>query len=221
MNFLHVPGRKVCGRFRSSRVCLCLSAGGAFVLLVMFLPLSSPVMAEEPILDLFPVTPLSLDLVLHSVLEPHPEHLVSVQAGLTMLRYGDFEIHGLYRYLNQRSQDEIFHEHILLLNGRWNNFLNLLDFSEGMPVGRFLKHLVFGPLEDRVVPYMGLLAGPVLPAGQHSDVGYWYGGQIGVRFLVSTGIALDMGLEYSRFGEGFRGDDLRGAQFLLFTGIDF
>ena len=220
MNFLHAPEGKGYERFRSHRVYLCLSAGGALLLPVMFLLLSAPVMAQERILELFPVTPLSLDLAIHSIVEPHSDHLISVQTGATMLRYGDAEIRGLYRYLNQHSGEEFFHEHILLLNGRWNNFLDLLDVSEDWRVGRFLKHLLFGPLEDRVVPYLGLLAGPVLPVG-HSDVGYWYGGQIGVRFLVSTGIALDMGLEYSRFGEGFRSDDLKAAQFILFTGLDF
>lgn len=202
------------------QVALCLFGAGSLTLLLIIFLASPAALAEDPILELFPIAPFSLDLVVHSVLQPQTSHLVSVQGGLTALRYGDLEVRGLYRYFNFRSESVAFHDHVLLVNARWNNFLDLLDFPKDRPISRLLRHLLFGPLEDRVVPYVGALGGPILPIG-HANTGYWYGGQLGVRFPVGVGLSLDIGVEYDRFGGSFRNDSPEGSQWLLTTGIVF
>ena len=190
------------------------------IVLAVLLLVSSDAMAQEAHLELLPIRPFSLDVVYHQILEPHAETLFSIQGGVTVLDYGHVEMRGLYRYYQLRSADETFDEHVLLLNPRWNNFIDFFDFPHDNPISRFLRHALFGPLEDRAVPYLGALVGMILPI-DHPQPGYWYGGQLGVRFPVAVGLELDFGVEYSRFGGSFPGQDSTVSQWVFTTGIVF
>ena len=62
---------------------------------------------------------------------------------------------------------------------RWNNFIDILDFPKHKPISRMIRHMLFGPLEDRAVPYVGMLAGGVLPGPGNHAPGHLIGGQVG------------------------------------------
>jgi len=186
----------------------------------VLLLVSSYAMAEEHLLELFPIEPFSLDLVFHQIMVPHSEHLFSIQGGVTVLTYGDVEMRGLYRYFSLHSQEEAFDENVLLLNPRWNNFIDFFDWSDDKWISRFLRHALFGPLEDRAVPYLGALGGTILPFN-HAGPGYWYGGNVGVRFPVGVGLSLDLAVEYSRFGGPWSSADSNISQWIFSTGIVF
>jgi len=190
------------------------------IVLGVLLLVSSYAMAEEAHLELLPIRPFSLDMVFHQVTTPLSETLFSVQGGVTVLNYGDVEMRGLFRYFKLRSQEENFSDYVVLLNPRWNNFIDFFDFPHDNPISRFLRHALFGPLEDRAVPYLGALVGTILPI-DHPRPGYWYGGQLGVRFPVAVGLELDLGVEYSRFGGNFSGQDSNASQWIFTTGIVF
>jgi hypothetical protein len=81
--------------------------------------------------------------------------------------------------------------------------------------------VLFGPLEDRAVPYAGLLGGGVAPGPGHSGLGYLYGGQIGVRFPVARGLSLDLGIQYARYNIEFQGESGEVDQWIFLTGIRF
>lgn len=90
-----------------------------------------------------------------------------------------------------------------------------------MPINRIIRHILFGPLEDRAVPYLGLLGGAVFSGSGGSTVGGVYGGQLGVRFPVARGLSVDFGVQYSRLrleAEGQRGE---AEQWVLLTGFRY
>jgi len=79
--------------------------------------------------------------------------------------------------------------------------------------------VLFGPLEDRAVPYVGALIGGTLPGRDADSPGYLYGGQVGVRFPVARGFSVDMGLQYTRFEIDFKSRSDLSQQWLFTIGI--
>lgn len=145
--------------------------------------------------------------------------MLAVQAGLTALRYGVLEVRTVYQYYSHHTQTFTTDQHSLYLNPRWNNFIDLLDFPRGKPINRIVRHLLFGPLEDRAVPYVGALLGGTLPGRDADSPGYLYGGQVGVRFPVARGVSVDMGFQYSRFEIDFKSKSDLSEQWLFTIGI--
>ena len=71
------------------------------------------------------------------------------------------------------------------------------------------------------MPYVGVLGGALVPGPAHTGPGHLYGGQVGVRFPVARGLALDLGLQYSRYAVNFRGEGHEAQQWVFLTGIRF
>jgi hypothetical protein len=111
-------------------------------------------------------------------------------------------------------------QHSVYLNPRWNNFLDILDFPKRMPLNRILRHVLFGPLKDRAVPYLGTLLGGTMP-GPGDAPGFLYGGQLGVRFPVARGLSVDVSMQYTRYGIEFRGESGQVQQWVFLTGVRF
>jgi hypothetical protein len=109
----------------------------------------------------------------------------------------------------------------LYLNPRWNNFIDVLDFPKAKPINRMIRHILFGLLEDRVVPYLGVLAGGTIPGRDSNSLGYLYGGQVGVRFPIARGLSIDVGLQYMRLEIDFKGNSDLSEQWLFTTGVRF
>jgi hypothetical protein len=107
------------------------------------------------------------------------------------------------------------------VNPRWNNFIDILDFPKSNPINRTIRHILFGPLEDRAIPYLGLLAGGVVPGPSNTWPGHFIGGQIGVRFPLAFGVSVDIALEYSQFAVNFQGSGGQGQQWVVTTGLRF
>ncbi|HLZ33542.1 MAG TPA: hypothetical protein VKP13_05970 [Nitrospira sp.] len=105
----------------------------------------------------------------------------------------------------------------MYLNPRWNNFLDILDFPSGWPINRLLRHLLFGPLEDRAVPFVGLIGGAVVAGPGHKVPTYLYGGDLGVRFPVGHGIALEITFGYFVDELDFEGTGGGNEEQMLFT----
>jgi hypothetical protein len=125
------------------------------------LAISVPSSAQEPLLELLPLRPFNFDMALRQQLFAPNDREVTLQAGLTALRYGDGELRVGYQYFSIHTEEIRTDPHAVFLNPRWNNVLDLLDFPS-MPIGRMLRHVLFGPLEDRAIPYVGALLGTVL-----------------------------------------------------------
>jgi hypothetical protein len=117
--------------------------------LAFALPVQSP--AQEPLLEVFPLRPFNFDVALRQQSFAPDDREVTLQAGLTALRYGDGELRVGYQYFSIHTEDFKTDQHAVFLNPRWNNVLDLLDFPS-MPIGRALRHVLFGPLEDRAIP---------------------------------------------------------------------
>ena len=186
--------------------------------------LASPVNAQDSFLEWLPIRPINLDAVLRQQTFGPSDREVTIQAGITALRYGDIEVRGLYRYFSSHSREFTgfkTDQHAILLNPRWNNFIDILDFPKGMPINRTIRHILFGPLEDRAVPYVGLLAGTNMPGAGPSSPGHFFGGQLGVRFPLALGVSLDIAIEYSQFQVYFLGDSKEAQQWVMTTGIRF
>jgi hypothetical protein len=134
-----------------------------------------------------------------------------VQAGLTALRYGNFEVGATYQYFAFSSREQKAELHSVYLNPRWNNFLDTLDFPSGNPINRLLRHLLFGPLEDWAVPFVGLLGGAVLTGPGNRAPSYLYGADVGARFPVGHSISLAIILGYFVYGVNFEGQGGRAS----------
>jgi hypothetical protein len=89
-----------------------------------------------------------------------------------------------------------------------------------MPINRILRHALFGPLEDRAVPYVGALLGGTMP-GPGNAPGFLYGGQLGVRFPVARGLSVDVSMQYAQYGIEFRGEAGQVQQWVFLTGVRF
>ncbi|HZH49081.1 MAG TPA: hypothetical protein VFD86_04860, partial [Nitrospira sp.] len=130
------------------------------VLLGVWFALPSHALAQER-LEILPLRPFNIDIALRQAFTPNGRE-VGLQAGLTALTYGNFEVGATYQYFGFASNDQKADLHSVYANPRWNNFLDVLDFPSGKPINRMLRHLLFGPLEDRAVPFVGLIGGAVL-----------------------------------------------------------
>ncbi len=180
-------------------------------------------LAQEATLEVLPVRPINFDVVFRQQSYAPNDREITIQAGLTALRYGNLEVRGLYRHFSYHAPEQgvTTDQNAILVNPRWNNFIDVLNFPEGKPINRMLRHALFGPLEDRAVPYLGLLAGGLVPGSGAHGPGYFVGGQVGVRFPLAFGVSLDVALEYSQYQVNFQGADGTSQQWVMTTGIRF
>jgi hypothetical protein len=192
-----------------------------FGIIIMATALPSHAVAEESTPDFFPIRPLSFDVSFNQRTFAPQTRVIAAQAGLTAFRYGNLEVRTVYQYYSQHTPTFTTDQNSLYLNPRWNNFIDILDFPKGKPINRMIRHILFGPLEDRAVPYLGALAGGTIPGRDSNSPGYIYGGQAGVRFPVARGVSVDMGLQYTRLEIDFKGKSNLSEQWLFTTGIRF
>ena len=192
----------------------------ALTILVVLLLSPCTAWAQEPALEIFPVRPVNFDVALRQQSFAPNDREITLQAGITALRYGDGELRAMYQYFSIHTEDAKTDQHALFLNPRWNNVLDLLDFPKSMPLSRLLRHVFFGPLEDRAVPYVGVLIGGVIST-ERTSPGLLYGGQVGVRFPVARGISLDLGLQYTQYDVTFQGQTGLSQQWLFLTGVRY
>jgi hypothetical protein len=200
-------------RRRSLVWCLAVM-GGALLLPV------APVAAQEAVLE-FPIRPFNVDVMLRQQTFAPDDREIGVQLGITALRYGNVEVRTIYQYFSIHTQEFRTDQHSVFLNPRWNNFIDILDFPKHKPVSRIIRHLLFGPLEDRAVPYVGFLAGGVLPGPGNHAPGHLIGGQVGVRFPVARSLSVDISVQYTQYGVDFRGDAGQAQQWVFLTGVRF
>lgn len=177
--------------------------------------------AQESAMAVFPMRPFNFDVALRQQNFAPNDREITIQAGITALRYDNLEVRASYQHFSVHTRDFKTDQHAVFLNPRWNNFIDILDFPKSMPINRLIRHALFGPLEDRAVPYVGLLAGAMMSGSGHDGPGHLYGGQVGVRFPVAQGLSLDMGLQYSRYGVDFQGQNGEAQQWVFLTGIRF
>ncbi|MCC6140847.1 MAG: hypothetical protein IT389_09575 [Nitrospira sp.] len=195
------------------QLCLCAMA------LLLLTPLH--VHAQEALLEILPIRPFNFDIALRQQTFAPKDREVTLQAGITALRYGDGELRAGYQYFSVHTDEFKTDQHAVFLNPRWNNVLDLLNFPSSMPLGRMLKHLFFGPLEDRAVPYVGAMIGTVVSGQGRPSPGLLYGGQAGVRFPVARGISLDLSLQFTQYDVHFRGESGESQQWLFLTGFRY
>jgi hypothetical protein len=188
---------------------------------LLFLLIPHTAGAQEAILDLFPIRPINFDVALRQQSFAPNDREITIQAGFTALRYGDLEVRAVYQFFSIHTEDFKTDQHAMFVNPRWNNFIDSLDFPKSMPINRILRHLLFGPLEDRAIPYVGVLAGALVSGLERSSPGHLYGGQVGVRFPVARGISLDLSLQYTQYAVTFRGESGESQQWLFLTGIRY
>lgn len=177
--------------------------------------------AGESIPEFFPLRPFSFDVSFNQRTFAPQTRLIAAQAGFTAFRYGNLEVRTVYQYYSQHTPTFTTDQNSLYLNPRWNNFIDILDFPTGKPINRMIRHIFFGPLEDRAVPYLGALVGGTIPGRDSNSPGYLYGGQVGVRFPVARGFSVDMGLQYTRLEIDFEGKSELSEQWLFTTGVRF
>ncbi|MBM4138933.1 MAG: hypothetical protein FJ244_05565 [Nitrospira sp.] len=175
--------------------------------------------AIDAVPEVFPLRPFNFDVSFNQRTFAPQARVIAVQAGFTALRYGVLEVRTVYQYYSHHTQTFTTDQHSLYVNPRWNNFIDLLDFPRDKPINRVIRHLLFGPLEDRAVPYVGALLGGTLPGRGADSPGYLYGGQVGVRFPVVRGVSVDMGFQYSRFEIDFKSKSDLSEQWLFTIGI--
>lgn len=202
-------------RPRLRTIWLAVILGELFSLL---LPLAAT--GQERRLQVLPLRPFNVDITLRQTFTPSG-HEVGLQAGFTALSYGNFEVGATYQYFGFASSDLNANVHSVYLNPRWNNFLDILDFPSGMPINRVLRHLLFGPLEDRAVPFVGVIGGAVVAGPGNKAPTYLYGADLGVRFPVGHGIALEVTFGYFVYGLDFEGTGGNERQMLFTTGVLF
>lgn len=181
----------------------------------------TPLYAQDALMEVLPLRPFNFDLALRQQSFAPNDREITLQAGLTALRYGDGELRLGYQYFSIHTADFQTDQHGLFLNPRWNNILDLLNLSPDLRIGRALKHIFFGPLEDRAIPYVGALIGSVISGQGPVTPGLLYGGQTGVRFPVARGISLDLSLQYTRYNVHFRGESGESQQWLFLTGFRY
>jgi len=187
------------------------------VLLAMAWP--SQAVSQEASLDILPLRPINFDVSFNQRTFAPQARVIAAQVGITALRYGQLEMRTVYQYYSHHTSTFTTDQHSLFLNPRWNNFIDILDFPKDMPINRVIRHILFGPLEDRAIPYVGGLIGGTLPGRSAHSPGYLYGGQIGVRFPIVRGLSVDMGLQYTRFEIDFKGTSDLSQQWLFTIGI--
>lgn len=189
------------------------------IILVTALPSHSA--AVESIPEIFPLRPFNFDVSFNQRTFAPETRVIAAQAGLTAFRYGNLEVRTVYQYYSQHTPTFITDQNSLYLNPRWNNFIDIFDFPKDYPINRMIRHILFGPLEDRAVPYLGALIGGTIPGRDADSPGYLYGGQVGVRFPVARGVSVDMGLQYIRLEIDFKNKSDLSEQWLFTTGVRF
>ena len=167
---------------------------------------ASPVTAQDAFLEWFPIRPFSFDVAFSQRTFAPDNRVIGIQGGITALRYADLEVRAIYQYYSNHTLTFQTDQNSLYLNPRWNNFIDILDFPKGMPINRVIRHVLFGPLEDRAVPYVGLLGGATLPGPGSTWPGHLIGGQVGVRLPVARGFSVDTSVQYSQFGTDIQGN---------------
>lgn len=177
--------------------------------------------AQDSSLEWFPIRPYNFDFALRQQSFAPDDREIGLQAGITALRYGDLEVRATYQYFSIHTNDFKTDQHSFFLNPRWNNFIDILDFPKERPISRIIRHVLFGPLEDRAVPYLGLLGGIVISGSGASTVGGLYGGQLGVRFPVARGLSVDFGVQYSRLRLEAQGQQGEADQWVVLTGFRY
>ena len=175
--------------------------------------------AIEAAPEYFPLRPFNFDVSFNQRSFAPQLRTIAVQVGLTALRYGPLEVRTVYQYYSNHTQTFKTDQNSLYLNPRWNNFIDILDFPKDKPINRIIRHILFGPLEDRAVPYVGALLGGTLPGRDADSPGYLYGAQVGVRFPVALGVSVDMGFQYSRFEIDFKNKSDLTDQWLFTIGL--
>ncbi len=190
-----------------------------FLLLVTTPPLQAK--AENPTLDILPLRPFSFDVSFNQRTFAPERRVIAIQAGFTALHYGSLEVRAIYQYYSHHTPTFVTDQNSFYVNPRWNNFIDLLDFPKSKPLNRMIRHIFFGPLEDRAVPYVGGLIGGTMPGRDSDSPGYLYGGQVGVRFPVARGFSIDLGLQYTRFEINFQSRSDLSEQWLFTTGVRF
>lgn len=203
------------GSVLPASIWLAVLLAGLFSLL---LPMAAA--GQERRLQVLPLRPFNVDITLRQAFTPNGRE-VGLQAGFTALSYGNFEVGTTYQYFGFASPDLKADIHSVYLNPRWNNFLDILDFPSGWPINRMLRHLLFGPLEDRAVPFVGLIGGAVVAGPGNRAPTYLYGGDLGVRFPVGHGLALEFTFGYFVYGLDFEGTGGNEQQMLFTTGLLF
>ena len=195
----------------------------AFVLAAIILTTALPShsAAADSIPQFFPLRPFSFDVSFNERSFAPETRVIALQAGLTAFRYDNFEVRTVYQYYSQHTPTFITDQNSLYLNPRWNNFIDILDFPKDYPINRMIRHVLFGPLQDRAVPYLGAMVGGTIPGRDSNSPGYLYGGQVGVRFPVARGLSIDVGLQYQRLEIDFKGQSDLSEQWLFTTGFRF
>ena len=189
---------------------------GLFTLALALPPTAA---GQEAVLDILPLRPFNFDISFNQRTFAPQARVIAAQVGVTALRYGALEMRTVYQYYSHHTPTFVTDQHSLFLNPRWNNFIDVLDFPRARPINRIIRHVLFGPLEERAVPYVGTLIGGTLPGRSEASPGYLYGGQVGVRFPVARGFSVDMGLQYTRFEIDFKDKSDLSQQWLFTIGI--
>src|SRR5690348_16483290 len=158
-------------------ICRWLLLYGCMLAALLCVNRPSSVEAQQR-LEILPLRPFNVDIALRKAFTPNDRE-IAVQAGLTALTYGNFEVGASYQYFSLASSTVSADVHSIYANPRWNNFLDILDFPTSKPINRMLRHILFGPLEDRAVPFVGVIGGAVVAGpGNHAPT-YVYGGDVG------------------------------------------
>ena len=193
-----------------------LRLAGLFTLALALPPTAA---GQEAVLDILPLRPFNFDISFNQRTFAPQARVIAAQVGVTALRYGALEMRTVYQYYSHHTPTFVTDQHSLFLNPRWNNFIDVLDFPRTRPINRIIRHVLFGPLEERAVPYVGTLIGGTFPGRSQASPGYLYGGQVGVRFPVARGFSVDMGLQYTRFEIDFKDKSDLSQQWLFTIGI--
>lgn len=201
------------------RGCRWIAAGGWLLFAILGINVPSETLGQER-LEILPLRPFNVDIALRKAFTPNDRE-ITLQAGFTALTYGNFEIGTTYQYFSLASSTVKADVHSIYANPRWNNFLDILDFPAGKPISRLLRHILFGPLEDRAVPFVGVIGGAVVAGPGNRTPTYLYGADIGVRFPVGHSIALEFTLGYFIYGLDFEGQGNNEQQLLFTTGFFF
>ncbi|MBD0306417.1 MAG: hypothetical protein ICV76_07685 [Nitrospiraceae bacterium] len=194
---------------------------GCVLILAIWLAPGAALGQQEAALVILPIRPFSFDVAFSQRTFAPDNRTIGIQAGLTALRYGNLEVRAIYQYYSNHGTSFTTDQHSLYINPRWNNFIDILDFPKGTPINRVIRHVLFGPLENRAVPYIGLLAGGTFPGPGHDAPGHLIGGQIGARFPVARGLSVDMAIQYTQFGIDSQGEAGHTQQWLFTTGVRF
>ena len=83
--------------------------------------LASPALAQDALLEWFPIRPVNFNAVLHQQTFGPNDRGITVQAGTTALRYGDIEERELYCYFSLHDHESTgvkTDQHAILFNPR-------------------------------------------------------------------------------------------------------